>query len=131
MTAAASRVVTHETEDNFAAIIEMDDGMLAQVAGSRATAGRCGAVELAGRDGQLTGDHVHGIAARLVGAIRTALDVGPPVPTVPAALRELVAAIAERRAPAITVADGAASVAIAEACYRSLAGGVPHAVERL
>lgn len=131
VTAAAARVATGETEDNYAAIVEMDDGLLAQVAGSRATLGRGGSIELAGRDGQLTGDHVHGIAARLVGTTRTALDIGAPVQTVAAVLRELVAAIAGHRAPAITVADGAASVAMADACYRSLAGGGPHAVERL
>jgi predicted dehydrogenase len=130
VTAVAARVATRETEDNFAATIEMDDGMLAQVAGSRATMGRCGAVELAGRDGQLTGDHVHGVAARLVGTTRTGLDVGAPVNTVAAVLRELVAAVAERRAPAITLADGGSAVAIAEACYRSIARGAPHPVER-
>lgn len=128
--AAAGRVATRETEDNFAATIEMDDGMLAQVAGSRATVGRGGAIELAGRDGQLTGDHVHGIAARLAGTTRIGLDVGAPANTVEAVLRELLAAIGERRAPAITLADGAAAVAIAEACYRSIARGASHPVER-
>lgn len=131
VTAAANRIATRDTEDNFAATIEMDDGMLAQVAGSRATLGRSGAVELAGRDGQLTGDHVHGIAARLVGTTRTPLDVGAPVATVAFTLRELVAALTERRAPAIGIGDGAASVAIVEACYRSIASGTPQAIERL
>lgn len=121
--ASARQVATHDTEDSFAAIVEMDDGMLAQVAGSRATLGRCGAIELAGRDGQLVGEHVHGFAARLVGATRTALDVGPAVMTVEATLREFARAIVDRRAPAITLADGACSVALAEACYRAIASG--------
>lgn len=128
--ASAGRVATRDTEDNFAAIVELDDGMLAQIAGSRATVGRCGAIELAGRDGQLVGDHVHGIAGRLVGTTRTTLEVGPPVMTVEETLRELAAAITERRAPAITLADGARAVAIAEACYRAIASGRSETVER-
>jgi predicted dehydrogenase len=130
VTASARRVVTRDTEDNFTATIELDDGILAQVSGSRATAGRSGAIEIAGREGQLVGDHVHGVAAQLVGTTRSALAVGAPVMTVAAALAELAAALAARRAPAITLADGAKSVAIAEACYRSIASGRSEAVAR-
>ena len=127
--ALARRVVTRETEDHFAATIEMDGGLvLAMVGGSRATAGRCGAIEIAGRDGQLVGDHVHGTAARLVGSERIPLAVGAPVATVQAALEELAGALAERRQPSVTLADGLASVAIAEACYRSISRGQPERV---
>ena len=130
--ARSGRVVTRETEDNFTAVVEMEGGnLLALVGGSRATAGRSGAIELAGRDGQLVGDHVHGAAAKLVGTSRSALPVGEPVPTVVAVLREFSAALQARRAPAITLDDGAASVALAEACYRSIRSGRPEAVERL
>jgi predicted dehydrogenase len=131
VSAHVAQVVTRETEDNFAAAIEMEGGLLALVGGSRATTGRSGAIELAGRDGQLVGDHVHGLAARLSGTSRTELPIGPPVPTVLAALEEFAAALVARRAPAITLADGAASVALAEACYRSAASGRLEAVERL
>lgn len=130
VSASAGRVATRDTEDNFAATVELDDGMLAQVAGSRATVGRCGAIELAGREGQLVGDHVRGVAARLVGTTRGDLAVGAPVMTVAATLAEMAAALAECRAPAIMLADGARSVAIAEACYRSIASGRAEAVER-
>lgn len=126
--AAGGRVATRDTEDNFAATIEMDDGMLAAIAGSRATLGRSGAIELAGRDGQLVGDHVHGVAARLVGATRTAIDVGAPVMTVEATLAAFAAAVATRCEPAITLADGARAVAIAETCYRAIASGTTEAV---
>lgn len=129
VTATASRVATRETEDNFAATVEMDDGLRATVAGSRATAGRSGSIEIAGRDGQLSGDHIHGIAARLVGATRTLLPVGPAVMTVQATLTEFAAALGSRRAPSITLADGAKSVAIAEACYRAIARGSVESVE--
>lgn len=132
VSAQAWQVVTRETEDAFAAIIELDGGsMRATVGGSRATIGRCGAIELAGRNGQLVGDHVHGTAARLVRTEREELPVGAPVPTVPATMREFAAALAARREPTITLADGAAAIAIGEACYRSIASGHPEDVERL
>ena len=123
VSAVANRVATRDTEDNFAAILEMDDGLLASVSGSRATVGRSGAVELAGRDAQLVGDHVHGTAARVVGTRRTDVALPPPAMTVSAVLAEFAAAVTEQRAPAITIGDGAQSVAIAEACYRSVAAG--------
>ena len=129
VTATATRVATRETEDNFAATIEMDDGLRAMIAGSRATLGRCGFIEVAGRDGQLTGDHVHGIAVRLVGTTRTPLAVGEPVMTVQATLAEFAAALVARRPAAITLADGARSVAIAEACYRAIDTGAVASVE--
>jgi predicted dehydrogenase len=129
VTASAARVVTRATEDNFAATIEMDDGLRAIVAGSRATAGRGGSIEVAGRDGQITGDHIHGIAARLEGARRTAIPIGEPVMTVQATLAEFAAALTARRTPAITLADGAKSVAIAAACYRAIERGSVESVE--
>jgi predicted dehydrogenase len=55
--------------------------------------------------------------------------VGAAVPTVLATLQELAAALTAQRPPAITLADGAASVAIAEACYRSIAERRTVAVE--
>jgi predicted dehydrogenase len=129
VSASSGAVATRETEDNFAATVEMADGLRALIAGSRATVGRSGAIELAGRDGQLVGDHVHGMAARLHGTTRTSLAVGAAVMTVPATLREFADALAARRPPAITLADGTAAVALAAACYRSIASGRTETVE--
>ena len=129
VSAFGGSVVTRDTEDGFAASVEMEGGLLASIGGSRATTGRSGVIELVGRDGQLTGDHLHGMAARLVGATRTALDIGESVMTVPATLYEFAAALGARRAPAITLADGAKAVALAEACYRSIASGKAEPVE--
>jgi predicted dehydrogenase len=131
VSARATRVATRETEDDFAAVVEMASGVLALVGGSRATAGRSGAIELAGRDGQLVGDHVHGHAALLVGAERRPLAVGAPLATVAATLAEFTAALHERRQPAIGIGDGAAAVALADACYRALASERAEPVERL
>jgi predicted dehydrogenase len=130
VSASAGAVATRDTEDNFTAAIEMEGGLLASVGGSRATVGRSGTIELAGRDGQLAGDHVHGTAARLVGTTRTPLAVAAPAMTVVATLREFVGAVGAGRTPAITLADGAGSVALAEACYRSIASGKAELVER-
>jgi len=130
VSAAGGVVTTDETEDNFAASVEMEGGLLALIGGSRATVGRSGGIEIAGRDGQLVGDHVHGVAVCLVGATRTPLAIGAAVMTVPATLQEFADAIGARRAPAITLADGAKSVALAEACYRSIASGKAEVVER-
>jgi myo-inositol 2-dehydrogenase/D-chiro-inositol 1-dehydrogenase len=130
--AHAAQIATEQTEDNFAAVVEMDTpGLVALVGGSRATAGRSGEIVLTGRDGQLVGDHVHNHAARLVGTKREPLPIGPLVPTVRATLAELAESLAANRAPAIGLADGAAAVALAEACYRSLRSERPEAVEPL
>jgi hypothetical protein len=74
---------------------------------------------------------VHNRAARFTGTKSEALPLGEPVATVSATLAELEGSLREGRAPAITLADGAASVALAEACYRSLRSERPEAVERL
>jgi predicted dehydrogenase len=64
-----------------------------------------------------------------VGTTRTPLAVGEPVMTVLATLAEFADAVAGRRTPAITLADGAKSVAIAEACYRAIDTAAVAAVE--
>ncbi len=130
VSAVATAVATRDTEDNFAAAIEMTDGLVASIGSSRATIGRSGGIELAGRDGQLVGDHVHGAAARLVGTTRTPLRMGAPAMTVELTLAEFAAAITARRDPSITLADGGSSVALAEACYRAMASGRSEPVAR-
>ena len=92
VTASAKQIATLDTEDSFAATIEMEGALLALVAGSRATAGRSGSIEMAGRDGQLAADHVHGVAARLVGATRSPLEIGEAFMTVSSTLREFAGA---------------------------------------
>ena len=130
VSAVSTAVTTRDTEDNFTAALEMEGALLASISGSRATRGRSGAIELAGREGQLVGDHLHGIAARIVGSTRTELALDPPAMTVAAVLAEFATAVAERRAPAITLADGGASVAIAEACYRAIESRSWESIER-
>jgi predicted dehydrogenase len=117
-----SRVVTKETEDNFAMMCRMKDPVLTgAVFGSRSTHSRSGLIELSGERGQLLGDHAHGFAYILKGWERRELQVEPPIPTVREALRAFVENLQHDTPFPITVEDGSQAVAIAEACYRSAA----------
>lgn len=122
------RVVTRETEDNFAAVFSFDGPMLAVVSGSRATASRSGAMEIAAERGQIVADHVFGSAFRIVGTSREPLDVPPPAATVRETLQAFVHVVRDGIAPPITLEDGLWSVAMAEACYRSAESGKAEAV---
>jgi len=126
-----TRVLTRETEDNFAMVARLDDpGMLAHIAGSRAVAGRTGLIELAGAGGQIVADHVHGTAWLIQGRTSTPIAVPEPVPTVREVLRAFVTGIRTGAPMPVTVDDGVRAVAIAEAGYRSAArGGTVTAVE--
>ncbi len=126
------QVATRRTEDNFAAVVLLEPGpIVASVAGSRATLGRCGFIEIAGRKGQLTGDHVHGHADLLIGRTRTPLELGPPTQTVKEVLASFAECLATGKQPPITARDGLAAVAAAEACYRSAQSGKLEPVESL
>jgi len=119
-----TRVLTRETEDNFAMVARLDDpGMLAHIAGSRAVAGRTGLIELAGAGGQIVADHVHGTAWLIQGRTSTPIAVPEPVPTVREVLRAFVSGIRTGAPMPVTVDDGVRAVAIAEAGYRSAARG--------
>lgn len=116
------RVVTTGSEDSFSATFAMrgeSGAILAAAAGSRATRSRAGQIRIVGEAGQILADHVHGTVSLLEGR-GTARSAEPAdVPTVRAALEEFVAVARGSRPPSITAADGAAAVAIADACYRS------------
>jgi predicted dehydrogenase len=126
--AEVRRVVTRQSEDNFAAVFSFSGPLLATVSGSRATASRSGAIEIAGEHGQIFADHVHGFALRLSGAAREPLDVPPPAPTVRETLRAFARMLRGGSQPPITLEDGLWSVAMAEACYRSAESGKTEAV---
>jgi predicted dehydrogenase len=126
-----ARVLTRETEDNFTLMARFaGDGLLGQVAGSRAVAGRVGLVEVAGAGGLIVADHVHHAAWRVEGTSRTAIELAPAMPTVREALRAFVTGVQRGTAMPVTIDDGLRAVAIAEAGYRSAAlGGAPVAVD--
>jgi len=126
------RVNTTRTEDNFSAVIRMEGaGGLATVAGSRATAGRCGAIEIAGEHGQLIADHVFNTVAFVRGTVVTPLPVAPAVPTVREVLRTFSATLRAGRPMPVSLEDGLRAVAIVDACYRSARSGRAEAIETL
>jgi predicted dehydrogenase len=119
----AWRVETQRTEDNFLAQLELADGAVASVSQSRSTAGRNGLLEISGRKGQLMGDHVHGDAYLMRGTARQALATPGNPYTVSATLQAFTQALLQQQPMPVSLEDGRAAVAAAEACYRSASTG--------
>lgn len=120
------RVVTQETEDSFSATFRLHGSsgvILGGAAGSRATESRAGQVRIVGEKGQILADHVRGTAAWLEGRQTRESRQLDDVPTVRRVLEAFVGAAGGEAPPCITAADGAAAVAIADACYRSAETG--------
>ncbi|GIW40872.1 MAG: inositol 2-dehydrogenase [Candidatus Binatia bacterium] len=117
------RVVTRATEDNFSATLRLRSGVLASVAGSRATKSRTGPIEIVGSAGLLQGDHVHGTASIVRGTELRPLPVEPPVPTVREVLRDFLGVVGEGKRVPIPLEDGLRAVAVAEACYLAFRAG--------
>ena len=116
-------VGTLRTEDNFAAVVRLQGGVIACVSGSRATASRSGAIELAGTHGQLIADHVLNTALIVQGAVATPLAVPPAVPTVCAVLQDFVQAVRRGTPVPIPLEEGLRAVAMTEAGYRAARTG--------
>jgi predicted dehydrogenase len=128
----ASAIRTAQTEDNFSALIRLSDGTaLASITGSRATASRSGAIELAGEHGQLIADHLLNTASLVRGTSVTPVPLPPPVATVRAAVADFASALDRGAAMPIPLEEGLRAVAIAEACYRAARMGQAVPVERI
>jgi len=127
-----SRVGTARSEDNFAATLRLGGGAaLATVAGSRATASRSGAIELAGSNGQLIGDHVLNFGSEVHGTAVSQLQVPPPAATVREVIAAFSTALQARQPMPIPFEEGLRAVAVADACYRSAASGRMENVEAI
>jgi predicted dehydrogenase len=116
-------VVTRQTEDSFSASISFTASgsrrALASVSGSRATHSRYGELRLIGERGQIVADHVHCRLTKIVERNETTLGEPRDVPTVLGVLEEFRLVAEGSKEPSVTPGDGAAAVAIADACYRS------------
>lgn len=113
-------VNTRRTEDNFTAVIRLAGGAcLASVAGSRATASRSGAIEIAGERGTLIGDHVLGGLRLVRGREATPIPTPEPVPTVREMLRDFARALRSGGPMPISLEEGLRAVALVDACYES------------
>ena len=117
-----SRVATKRTEDNFAAVFDLDGSdAIVTASGCRATAGRSGLIDLAAAEGQLVADHQLHFAYRVRGLERTPVDLPAPTYTVRDALGSFASLLTSGVEPPASLADGVRAVQIAEACYRSAA----------
>jgi predicted dehydrogenase len=121
-----ARVATRRTEDSFVATLGARAGDGAEVlvgaSASRATRSRYGEIRLLGENGQIFADHAHGSLQLLVDREVVLSRTVPDLPTVREVLRDFVAVVGGAP-PAVTAADGAAAVEIADACARSAASG--------
>jgi predicted dehydrogenase len=127
------RVVTQRTEDSFSANFRLrgaSGDLLGAAAGSRTTPGRSGSIRIVGEKGQIVADHVLGSLSWIEGRRVTRKEDPGDVPTVRILLEEFVGIARGERSPSITPHDGAAAVAIADACYRSAGAGCRVAVRR-
>jgi len=116
-----SSVATVRTEDTFSAVVRMQEGTLASIAGCRATASRGGALELVGERGQLIADHAMNFAHVVHETTLTPLEVPPPVSTVLETMKDFAAALRRGGPMPIPLEEGLRAVALAEACYRAAA----------
>ena len=132
VTCRTARASTVRTEDNFLALLQLEGSdALVAVNGSRATTGRSGLIDVAGADGQLVGDHALGYCFAVRGLERTPVPLPEPLPTVREVLRDFARLVATGAEPRTRLEDGARSVLVAEACYRSAAAGTTVDVEPL
>jgi predicted dehydrogenase len=128
----SARIDTRRTEDNFVAVLHLEDSdALVTVGGSRSTGGRSGLIDVAGSEGQVVGDHALGFAYTVRGQARRPLPVGEPLPTVREALRSFAALLRRGERPPVEIEDGARAVLVADACRRAAEAGDTVAVDRL
>jgi predicted dehydrogenase len=126
------RVLTRETEDLFAAVLDLEPGdALATVDASRASEGRSGRIEIVTQEAQLVADHSLGTLSMIRGRTPEAVLLQEPVPTVRETLRDFVRLIRDEIPNPIPPLEGARAVAIADACIRSSESGAMETVEHL
>jgi predicted dehydrogenase len=123
VTAQVARVRTQRTEDNCAATVELDGGVLATVSLARTTQGRTGHVELAGDLATLAGDHVLNSAILVRGREVTPLSVGEALPTVREIIRDFVSHVDAGQVVPIPLREGLEAVAVSFACLESARTG--------
>ena len=117
------RIYQRKTEDLFAAVLGLEDGLRCLLDAGKVTGGRSGRIEVVGDEGQLVGDHVLGTLSLIRERQAAALPVAPPAPTVRETLRAFVRCVAGDRRPPVTAADGLRTLKAAEMCYRSAETG--------
>jgi predicted dehydrogenase len=106
-------------EDFFLTRAAMSDGCWAILEVSKYTQSRAGWLEIVGEDGQIQADYLErGIVLR-TGKGEERFDISAKAPTLPPLLADWLAAFRAGNPPAVTVADGLATLEVVDACYRS------------
>ncbi len=125
VSARIGHVGSVHTDNNFAAVLELDGGrILATVAGSRATNSRTAGIEVCGEQGQLIGDHLLNYAFEVHGTTQTPIPLPDPVPTVRETIAAFSHALRSGTPVPIPFEEGLRAVAVVEACYRSASSGL-------
>jgi len=122
------RFATQRTEDGFGAVLKLAGGALAVVENNRATASRSGRIELVGENGQLCGDHVHGVLLEIQGAAARSIPLPPMVPTVRECLAAFASALHGLTPVPIPLEEGLRAVEIVDACRESVEMKMPRRV---
>ena len=126
----SQRLVTRRTEDAFAAVLKLSDGILASVDNQRTTASRSGRIEWVAEGGHLVGDHVHHTLREIRGSSIRELELPPPLPTVRECLAAFVSAVRGEAPVPVPLEEGLRAIEIVDACRASAAEGTPRRVDR-
>jgi len=124
--ARVRRLANPVVEDQFLVRAELSDGCWADCEVTKATDSRAGWFEAVGERGQLLADYQAdgGIVLR-IGRDEERIAVSGAVPTVPPMLADWLAALRAGTPPPVGAADGTATLAVVDACYRSDAATGP------
>ncbi len=117
------QVLNPVVEDQFLARGVLDDGCWVSFEVTKCTHSRACWVEVVGERGQVFGDYLQGGVVLRQGRDEERFDVSALAPTLPAVLADWLLSVQGEAPPPVTVADGLATLRIADACYRSAAEG--------
>ena len=118
-----ARVQNPVVEDLFLARGMMADGCWVSLEVSKYTQSRACWMELVGEDGQIMADYLDGGIILRTGRDEQRWDTSALAPTLPLLLSDWLDSVRDGTIPPVTVADGLATLQVADACYRSQESG--------
>lgn len=116
-------ILNPAVEDFFLARARLDDGCRVSLEVSKFTRSRAAWLEAVGEEGQIFADYLQGGVLLRQGAQEERFEVSARIPTLPLVLGDWLRAVQSGGPPPVTVADGVATLQVADACYRSAACG--------
>lgn len=106
-------------EDIFLARARLDDGCWVSLEVSKYTQSRACWLEAVGEKGQIFADYLNGGIVRRQGTEEERFDISARIPTLPLILRDFMALAQGQIENPVPLKDGLATIALADACYRS------------